>query len=121
MAKAEREGFVSQAKLSNFHVSPRKARLVVDMIRGQDVGRALEILSLCEKKTGAVVRKLLMSAVANAKHQQSVDVDELVVKRVWVNEGKVLHRSMPRARGSASPIHKRHSTITILLDEAGAK
>ena len=121
MAKGVKEGYVAKATLSNIHVAPRKARLVIDMIRGQHVERALEILSLCEKKTAAPVKKLLLSAVANAGHLQSVDVDELFVKRVWVNGGRVLPRIMPRARGSASPILKRHSTITILLDEVGAK
>ncbi len=117
---APQEGYISKATLTNFKVPPRKARLVVDLIRGKQVEQALDILSCCDKKTGPMLRKLLLSAVANAG-TQSVDVDELYVKRAWVNEGRVLQRIMPRARGSASPIKKRHSTITLLLDEVGAK
>lgn len=116
---AEREGYVSKATLRNARVSARKARLVVDMIRGRQVEAALDILSCCDKKTAPLMKKLLMSAVANASERSGVDVDELFVKRAWVDEGRTFHRIMPRARGSATPIKKRHSTITVLLDEIG--
>ncbi len=120
MAK-EKEGFISKAILRNTRVSPQKARLVVDMVRGQQVERALEILDCCDKKTAPLVKKLLLSAVANAKDQSRVDIDELFVRRVWVDSGRSFNRVMPRARGSASPIIKRHSTITVVLDEIGTK
>lgn len=119
--KAVQEGYVSRAKLSNTRVSPRKARLVVDLIRGKKVERALDVLSYCDKKTAPLLKKLLLSAVANASDRAGVDVDELYVKSVWVDEARTLKRIMPRARGSASPIRKRHSSITLLLDEIGAK
>ena len=119
MARAK-EGHISKAILRHTRVSPQKARLVVDMVRGQRVERALEILECCDKKTAPLVKKLLLSAVANAKEQSKVDVDELFVKRAWVDAGRTFHRVMPRARGSASPIIKRHSTITVVLDEIGA-
>lgn len=115
------EGYLAKARLSNVRVSPRKARLVVDLIRGQHVERALEILTVCEKKTAPLVRKLLLSAVANAQDKHDADADELYVKSAWVDEGRTFHRFMPRARGSASPIRKRHSHITLLLDEVGAR
>ena len=111
------EGFISKATLSNVRVSPRRARLVVDLVRGKPVGQALEELKMCDKKTGPLLHKLILSAVANAKQKEKIDVDELVVKRAFVNEGKTLNRWMPRAQGRATPIRKRHSSITVLLDE----
>lgn len=124
MAKAkttEDRGYISKAKLTNTRVSPRKARLVVDMIRGQHVERALDILECCDKKTAPVMKKLLLSAVANATDKEKINVDELYVKSVWVDPGRVYKRSMPRAQGRATPIRKRHSHITVVLDEVGAK
>jgi large subunit ribosomal protein L22 len=119
MAKAK-EGYISKAILRDTRVSPRKARLVVDMVRGARVERALEILNCCDKKTAPVFKKLLLSAVANAREQSKVDVDELFIRQVWVDTGRTFQRIMPRARGSATPIKKRHSTITVVLDEIGA-
>lgn len=114
------EGYISKATLNNCRVAPRKARLVIDMIRGKRLGHALDALEFCDKKTAPLVKKLLLSAAANARNSSSVDVDELVVKRAWVNEGRVLKRFMPRAQGRATPIRKRHSIITVVLDEVGA-
>ncbi len=113
------DGYVSRASLNRVHLSPRKARLVVDMIRGIPVGRALDVLSTSDKKTGPLLRKLLLSAIHNAKDRAGVDVDELFVKRAWVNEGATLKRFMPRAHGRATPIRKRYSNITVVLDEIG--
>ncbi len=120
MAQQEiNEGCVSKAILRNFKVSPQKARLVVDLVRGKGVSEALEVLATCNKKTAPIVEKLLLSAVANAKHKHDdMDVDDLIIKSAWVNEAPTFKRSMPRARGSASPIIKRRSHITIMLDEA---
>jgi large subunit ribosomal protein L22 len=113
------EGCVSKATLSNFKVSPQKARLVINLVRGRSVSEALDVLATCDKKTAPVVEKLLLSAVANAKFLHSdIDVDDLKVSSAWVNEAPGFKRSMPRARGSASPIIKRRSHITIMLDEA---
>lgn len=119
MAKgAAQTGCVSRAVLKNFRVPPRKARLVADVIRGHLVEEAIQLLDFCDKKTAPAIRKLLVSAAANAKNVSNVDVDELVVKRIWVNEGRKFKRFMPRAHGRATPIRKRHSTITVMLDEA---
>ncbi|MCB0358882.1 MAG: 50S ribosomal protein L22 [Bdellovibrionales bacterium] len=121
MAAAQKnEGYISKATLSNVRVSPRRARLVVDLVRGRKLGEALSILDFTNKKTAPMLKKLLLSAAANAKEQASVDVDELFVKRAWVNEGRTLRRFIPRAQGRATPVRKRHSTITVLLDEVGA-
>ncbi len=112
------EGYLSKAVLTNFRVSPRKARLVIDLIRGKKVQYALDVLATSPKKTAPILEKLLLSAVANAKDLHSnIDIDELVIKGAWVNEARRLGRSMPRARGSASPIIRRSSTITVVLDE----
>ncbi len=119
--KQESDGYISKAILREVRVSPRKARLVVDLVRGQDVSSALDILANCDKKTAPMLKKLLMSAVANAESTSKVDIDELFVKRIWVSDGKILRRVIPRAQGRATPIRKRHSTITVMLDEIGAR
>ena len=122
MAKTETEaGHVSLATLSNTRISPRKARLVVDMVRGLQVEDALDVLRCSTKKAAPLLEKLLLSAVANASDRAGVDVDELYVKRAWVNEAKTLKRWMPRAHGRATPIRKRSSTITVVLDELGSR
>ena len=119
--QTEVAGYISKASLQHTRVSPRKARLVVDMIRGKQIEQALDILSNCDKKTAPLLKKLLLSAVANAGQSSGVNVDELYIKSAWVDAGRTIHRVMPRARGSASPIRKRHSSITVLLDEVGVR
>ena len=113
----ESEGYISKASLQNARISPRKARLVVDLIRGEKVSKALDILQFNKRKTAPLLRKLLLSAVANAKNQSGVDIDELIVKKAWVDEGKKLKRFMPRAQGRATPIWKRNSSLNVVLDE----
>ena len=122
MAKSDQEqGYVAKATLKNFRVSPRKARLVADLIRGQHVERALEILECSDKKTAPVIKKLLISAISNATERTDIDADELFVKRAWVDEGRKYKRWLPRAHGRATPLRKRHSHITVVLDEVGAQ
>lgn len=118
---SETLGYVAKATLRDTRISARKARLVVDLIRGKHVATALDILDCSNKKTAPLVKKLLLSAAASANNEFKVDVDELFVKKVWVDEGKTLKRMMPRAQGRATPIRKRHSHITIVLDEIGAR
>ncbi len=115
--KENQEGYISKAVLRNVRVAPRKARLVADLIRGRKVGTAIDILANSDKKTAPLLNKLLLSAAANAKHQSGVDVDELFVRRIWVNEARTLKRMIPRAHGRGTPIRKRHSSITVVLDE----
>jgi large subunit ribosomal protein L22 len=98
-------------------IAPRKARLVVDMIRGKSVEAALGILEYTPKRGAKLVAKTLRSAVANAENTQRVDVDTLYVKRAYVDEGPTGKRSLPRAHGRATPIFKRSSHVTVVVDE----
>jgi large subunit ribosomal protein L22 len=102
-------------------VAPRKARLVVDMIRGAAVEEALSVLKFSPKRAAKVVEKTLRSAVANAEENTNADVDRLYVKSVWVDEGPVAGRYRPRAQGRATAIRKRSSHITVVVDERGGK
>lgn len=96
-------------------VSPRKARVVVDQIRGKSVVRAREILAFTNRGVAETVEKTLNSAVANAENQHHVRPESLVVKTCYVDEGPTLKRIRPRAKGSASRINKRTSHITIIV------
>jgi large subunit ribosomal protein L22 len=106
---------VAKASLNSMRVSPRKARLVADLIRGKNVGVALALLSACNQKTAPVMRKVLLSAVANAKESDGIDIAELKIHAAWVDEGKKLKRFMPRAQGRATPIRKRSSRLHVEL------
>jgi|SRR6056297_2603655 len=106
----------TQAKLKNARLSPRKARLVVDMVRGKGIQEALNTLQFSPQKTAPVLSKLLKSAVANAEQKGVADVDQLFVKTVMVDQGPVLRRFMPRAQGRATRIRKPTSHITVVLD-----
>ena len=106
-----------KAKLKNTRISARKARLVVDMVRGKPVSVALDTLKLTNKKAAPLVSKLIQSAMANATNNATVDVDRLVVSEVFVDEGATLKRFLPRAQGRATPIRKRSSHITVKLAE----
>jgi len=111
------------AKLSNYRQSPRKVRLVTDLIKGKSVEYALDSLSLLNKRASAPILKLIESALANAKHNFSLDKENLFVKELTVDGGVTLHRRMPRARGTANPINKRTSHVLLVLAqrEAAAK
>ena len=105
------------AKLSFVRLSPQKARLVVDMVRGKGVQEALSILKFSPQKAAEIVAKLVSSAVANAEQKGVNDVDRLFVKTIFVDQGPVLRRFMPKGRGSASRIRKPTSHITVVLGE----
>lgn len=96
-------------------VSPRKARIVVDQIRGKEVEQAQEILRFTNRAIAETVEKVLNSAVANAEHNNHLRADNLVVKAAFVDEGPTMKRIRPRAKGSASRIRKRMSHITIIV------
>ncbi len=98
-------------------LSARKVRLVVDLIRGKRVEAALGILEFTPKRGAKLVSKTLRAAVANAESTQRVDVDRLYVKRAFVDEGPTLKRFLPRAHGRATPLHKRTSHVTVVVDE----
>jgi large subunit ribosomal protein L22 len=98
-------------------MSPRKARLVADLIRGKQVEEALLVLRFTPKKAASILAKTLRSAIANATDTQNVDPDDLYVKRVHIDGGAMLKRFRPRAHGRATPIRKRTSHFTVVVDE----
>jgi len=98
-------------------ISPQKARLVADVIRGRNVEDAINTLRFMPKKGARILRKIVESAVANAGQNETIDVDTLYVKRIFINGGPMLKRMRPRAMGRANRILKRTSHITIVLDE----
>lgn len=103
-----------KAFLKNYRQSPRKVRLLADLVRGKSAAEALTTLQFVDKRAAGPFAKVIKSAVANAK-DQGKDVDKLFVKTVQVNKGVVFKRFMPRARGSASRINKRNSHILVEL------
>ncbi|MEG0766894.1 MAG: 50S ribosomal protein L22 [Clostridia bacterium] len=98
-------------------ISSRKVKIVIDLIRGKQVDEALAILMYTPKAAAPVVEKLLKSAIANAENNLSMNRDDLLVKEVYANPGPTLKRFVARSRGSASPILKRTSHITVVLDQ----
>ncbi|MGG0719864.1 50S ribosomal protein L22 [Robertmurraya massiliosenegalensis] len=107
----------AKAVARTVRIAPRKVRLVIDLIRGKQVGEAVAILKHTPKAASPVVEKLLNSAMANAEHNYEMDVNSLVVEKIFVDEGPTLKRFRPRAMGRASAINKRTSHITIVLTE----
>ena len=105
------------AKLSNAPLSAQKARLVADQIRGLKVEEAFNVLKFSTKKAAAIMKKVLESAVANAEHNESADIDELKVSTVFVDEAPTLKRFRARAKGRANHILKRTCHITVKVAE----
>ena len=96
-------------------ISPQKARLVADQVRGLPVGRAANILTFSTKKAAQIVRKVLQSAIANAENNQGADIDELKVTQIFVDEGPTMKRMHARAKGRGTRIIKRTSHITVVV------
>ncbi|KHF33828.1 50S ribosomal protein L22 [Paenibacillus sp. P1XP2] len=107
----------AKAHARSVRIAPRKVKLVVDLIRGKQVGEAIAILRHTPKSASLVVEKLLNSAIANAEHNYSMDINNLVVSQVYVNQGPTMKRFRPRAMGRASRINKRTSHITLVVSE----
>ena len=105
------------AKVTGVRVTPRKCRLVIDLIRGKKVSDALGILANLNKSASPVVSKLVKSAAANAVNNNKMDESKLYIKAIYANDGPRLKRYMPRAKGSASSIIKRTSHITVVVEE----
>lgn len=107
----------AKAHARYIRIAPRKVRLVVDLIRGKEVGEAISILRHTPKGSSPIIEKLLNSAVANAEHNYNLDPNNLVISEAYVNEGPTMKRFRPRAQGRASRINKRTSHITIVVRE----
>lgn len=112
-----------QAKAVARHIliAPRKARIVMDLIRGKDVDQALTILRFTPKRASKIIEKVLKSAVANAEHNLDLSRDGLMVSQAYVDQGPTLKRVQPRQRGQAFPILKRSSHITVVVGQKEAK
>ena len=104
-----------KASLKNYRQSPRKVRLVADLIRGKKVNDALSELEFLPKRAGEVMTKLITSAAANAENNFKVKTEDLTIKEISVDQGMTLKRYRPRARGVAKRINKRTSNINLSL------
>lgn len=107
----------SKAVAKYVRITPRKVRIVLDLIRGKNVAEAFAILKFTPKAGAEVVEKVLRSAVANAENNFDMDVDKLFVKAAFADQGPTLKRIHPRSRGQAFKILKRTSHVTIVVDE----
>lgn len=105
------------AKHRYAHSSAQKVRLVANLIRGQKVSQAIEILVYTRKKAADIVKKVLESAIANAEHNNGADIDDLKITKIFIDVGPSMKRIMPRAKGRADRILKRTSHITIVLSD----
>ncbi|PZA05725.1 MULTISPECIES: 50S ribosomal protein L22 [unclassified Meiothermus] len=111
----------AKAVAKNIRISPRKARLVIDMIRGKGLEEARAILKFTPHRGAAPIAKVLNSAAANAINNMELLEDSLFVKAAYVDEGPVFKRVLPRARGRADIIRKKTSHITIIVGEKNGK
>ncbi|SFS84614.1 large subunit ribosomal protein L22 [Marininema halotolerans] len=111
------EATQAKAMARQVRIAPRKARLVIDLIRGKSVGEALAILKFTPRAASPIIEKVLKSAIANAEHNYSLNPDNLVVETAMVDEGPTMKRFRPRAQGRASRINKRTSHITVVVSE----
>ena len=107
----------AKAQVTHVRISPRKVKIVLDLIRGKDAGTAMGILKNTPRAASELLIKLLASAVANAENNFHMDSSKLYVAECYANEGPTLKRIMPRAKGSADRILKRTSHITIVVKE----
>jgi len=107
----------AKAVLKYLRVSPRKARLVADLVRGKTAQYAMDALKFTNRAASAPIRKLIESAVANAENNHGLDADILWVKELTVDPGPTLKRFMPRAQGRAYMVRKRTSHVSVVLAE----
>lgn len=105
-----------KATLKNYRQSPRKVRLVTELVKGKSLAEALTTLQFTIKRASDPIYKLIRSAAANAE-KQGENLDALFIKNITVDEGVTMHRYMPRAQGRATPIRKRSSHVTVTLSK----
>ena len=98
-------------------ISPRKARLLMDLVRGRDVDDAITILQFAKQRASGMVEKVIRSAVANANEQEVPQRETLYVAKAWVDPGPIIKRFQPKDRGKAYPINKRTSHLVVTIDE----
>ena len=115
--RAEARDNRPHASARNIRIPAQKVRIVIDLIRGKDVNEAIAILANTNKAASPIVLKLLKSAIANAENNLSMTADTLYVQEIYANDGFIMKRFMPRAKGSAAGIQKRTSHITVVLNE----
>lgn len=108
---------VARAKFKYVRMSPEKVRAVLNLVRGKDVQKAIDILNFCPRRASTVINKVIKSAVANANVKGGVDVDNLYVAKIFVGHGPTLKRWKAKARGMAGRVNKRTSHITVELEE----
>lgn len=108
-----------KAQLKTARISAQKVRLVADQVRGMPVEKAEQLLTFSNKKAAQMVKKVLLSAVANAEHNEGADIDELKVSRIFVDEGPTIKRGRARAKGRWTQILKRTSHITVVVGDNG--
>ena len=102
-------------------ISPRKLRYVADAIRSKRVDDAVDLLTFTTKKAALIIRKAVKSAAANATENHKMNEDDLVVEKIFINEGPILKRFRPRARGRATKIRKRTSHLTVIVSDGKEK
>ena len=107
----------AKAIAKGVRIAPRKARLVIDLIRGKDVAEADSILENLNNKASTLIRKVLVSAVANAENNLELNKENLYVKEAFINEGRTMKRGRAGAKGRPDPILKRTSHITVVVSE----
>lgn len=105
------------AKGKNIRIAPRKVRLVVDVVRGMNVDRALRQLEVMPQRAARDVYKIVRSAIANAENNYGLDAGDLYVARIWADEAPKMKRWRPRAHGRTSPLLSRSSHVTVVVDE----
>jgi large subunit ribosomal protein L22 len=106
------------ARLKNARISPQKVRLVANEIRGLPVEKAEQLLNFSSQKAAHIVKKVLLSAVANAEHNDGADIDELTISIIMVDEGPTMKRGRARAKGRGTRILKRNSHITVTVADS---
>ena len=115
IASADKEVSQVSAKVRGLHISPRKVRLVADLVKGKQVDEALTTMTFLNKKAAKSVKKLIDSGIANAKHNFNLDTEKLYIKTLTVDGGPVLMTFSPRAQGRAFPKRKRTSHLILTL------